>query len=119
MRKDGWTLAEVLELIGTLVIEPVFAAHSAESNRRTLLRKQQRIAQRLLERLDPALTPGQQRSLWSSIRMEMTAAWQTEELPRERLSVADEREQILFYLIEILYQVVPAFYEEKIGRAHV
>ena len=30
--------------------------------------------------------------------MELTTAWQTEELPRERLTVADEREQILFYL---------------------
>src|SRR5256885_16717739 len=44
--------------------------------------------------------------------MELTAAWQTEELPRERLTVADEREQILFYLVEVLYRVVPAFYEE-------
>jgi phosphoenolpyruvate carboxylase len=116
LKQDGWTLAEVLELIQSLSIEAVFAAHSTESNRRTLLRKQQRIAQRLLERLDPALTPDEQRNLWSSIRTEITTAWQTEELPRERLTVADEREQILFYLLEILYQVVPAFYEE-IGAA--
>ncbi|MGP8033114.1 MAG: phosphoenolpyruvate carboxylase [Steroidobacteraceae bacterium] len=109
---QGWTLPEVLELLGSLSIDPVFAAHSAEATRRTLLRKQQRIAQRLLERLDPALTPSAQRNLWSSIRLEMTAAWQTEDLPRERLNVADEREQILFYLLEVLYQVVPAFYEE-------
>ena len=112
LKSQGWALPEVLELIGSLSIDPVFAAHSAESNRRTLLRKQQRIAQRLLERLDPALTPNQQRNLWSSIRLEMTTSWQTEELPRERLTVADEREQILFYLLEVLYQVVPAFYEE-------
>ena len=116
LKQGGWTLAEVLELIQSLSIEAVFAAHSTESNRRTLLRKQQRIAQRLLERLDPALTPDEQRNLWSSIRTEITTAWQTEELPRERLTVADEREQILFYLLEILYQVVPAFYEE-IGEA--
>ena len=112
LRDGGWQLAEVLELIGSLSISTVFAAHSTDSNRRTLLRKQQRIALRLLERLDPSLTPTEQRNLWSSIRMEMTAAWQTEELPRERFTVADEREQILFYLLEILYPVVPAFYEE-------
>ena len=112
LKQDGWALGEVLDLIATLSIEPVFAAHSTDSNRRTLLRKQQRIADRLLERLDPALAPSEQRNLWNSIRMEMTAAWQTEELPRERLTVADEREQILFYLIEVLYPVVPAFYEE-------
>jgi phosphoenolpyruvate carboxylase len=112
LKARGLTQAEVMDLIGSLSIEPVFAPHSTEASRRTLLRKQQRIAQRLLERLDPSLTPHEARSVWNNIRMELTTAWQTEELPRERLTVADEREQILFYLTEILYRVVPAFYEE-------
>ncbi|HEY1874503.1 MAG TPA: phosphoenolpyruvate carboxylase [Steroidobacteraceae bacterium] len=116
LKAKGLSQQEVCELIGTLSIQPVLAPHSTEASRRTLLRKQQRIAQRLLERLDPSLTPNESRSIWSNIRMELTTAWQTEELPRERLTVADEREQILFYLVEILYRVVPAFYEE-IGQA--
>ena len=112
LKARGLGLAEVLKLLGCLRIEPVFAAHSTESIRRTLLRKQQRIAQLLLDRLDPTLTPHAARNIWSSIRMEITAGWQTEEHPRERLTVADEREQILFYLTDMLYRVVPAFYEE-------
>ena len=112
LKSRGLSLEEVLSLLGRLRIEPVFAAHSLESTRRTLLRKQQRIAQHLLDRLDPMLTPQDSRNLWSSIRIELTTAWQTEELPRERLTVGDEREQVLFYLIEVLYRVVPAFYEE-------
>jgi phosphoenolpyruvate carboxylase len=112
LKARGLSETQVLELIGSLSIEPVFAPHSIEASRRTLLRQQQRIAQRLLERLDPGLTPHESRSVWNNVRMELTAAWQTEELPRERLTVADEREQILFYLVEILYRVVPAFYEE-------
>src|SRR6266853_998895 len=103
LKSQGLSAAQVLELIGSLSIEPVFAPHSTEASRRTLLGKQQRIAQRLLERLDPTLTPNEARSVWNSIRMELTAAWQTEELPRERLTVADEREQILFYLVAILH----------------
>src|SRR5947209_1981065 len=116
LKARGLAAAEVLELVRTLSIEPVFAPHSTEASRRTLLRQQQRIAHRLLERLDPSLTPNEARTIWSSIRMELSIAWQTEELPRERLTVADEREQILFYLVEILYPVVPAFYEE-LGQA--
>jgi phosphoenolpyruvate carboxylase len=112
LKARGYSLNEVLELIGGLSIQPVFAPHSTEASRRTLLRKQQRIAQRLLERLDPSLTPHEARGVWNNIRMELTTAWQTEELPRERLTVADEREQILFHMLEILYRVVPAFYEE-------
>ena len=112
LKAQGLSAAEVIDLLGGLSIEPVFAPHSTEASRRTLLRKQQRIAQRLLERLDPSLTPHEARVIWDNVRLELTTAWQTEELPRERLTVADEREQILFYVLEILYRVVPAFYEE-------
>ncbi len=44
--------------------------------------------------------------------MEVTSGWQTEAHPRERLTVADEREHALFYLAEVIYRVVPALYEE-------
>ena len=50
------------------------------------------------------------------MRAEITAAWQTEDHPRERLTVADEREHVLFYLGEVLYRVVPDFYEEVAAR---
>jgi len=46
------------------------------------------------------------------VRLEITSIWQTEEHPREGLTVVDEREHVLFYLIDILYRIVPLFYEE-------
>ncbi|MGH8285930.1 MAG: phosphoenolpyruvate carboxylase, partial [Steroidobacteraceae bacterium] len=112
LKTGGASLEDVLDLIGSLRIEPVFTAHPTESTRRTMLRKQQRVAQLLLGRLDPTLAPNERRSLWGRVRAEMTTAWQTEEHPREKLTVADEREHVLFYLIEVLYRVVPAFYDE-------
>jgi phosphoenolpyruvate carboxylase len=93
-------------------IEPVFTAHPTESTRRTILRKQQHIAQGLLDRLNPALMIAELDTLWSRMRLEIASIWQTEEHPREDLTVSDEREHVLFYLIEILYRVVPLFYEE-------
>jgi phosphoenolpyruvate carboxylase len=112
LKAGGLALEEVLELIRSLSIEPVFAAHPSESPRRTILRSRRRIAQLLLNRLDPTLTPSESRAVWSDIRQEITAGWQTEDHPRERLTVADEREHVLFYLGEVLYRVLPAFYEE-------
>ncbi|MFO7275436.1 MAG: phosphoenolpyruvate carboxylase [Pseudomonadota bacterium] len=112
LRRQGLTLEEVLDLLGTLSIEPVFTAHPTESTRRTILRKRQHVARLLFQRLDPTLTPNETRAIWGQIRTELTAGWQTEDHPRERLTVADEREHVLFYLIEILYRVVPAFYDE-------
>ncbi len=112
LKARGLALQEVVDLLGVLRIEPVFMAHPTESTRQTILTQQQRIADNLLDRLDPTLTPNEVRQLWSSIRIELTAGWQTEDHPREKLTVADEREHVLFYLVEILYRVVPAFYEE-------
>ena len=102
----------MLELLKQMRIEPVFTAHPTESARRTMLRKNQRIAGLLLDRLDPTLTPQELRQNWSRVRTEVTTAWQTEDHPRERLTVADEREHVVFYLAEILYRILPAFYDE-------
>jgi phosphoenolpyruvate carboxylase len=112
LKVDGLSLEDVLKLVGTLRIEPVLTAHPTESTRRTVLRQQQHVAQLLLDRLNPTLTPNDMRALWGGIRIELTAGWQTEDHPREKLTVADEREHVLFYLTEVLYRVVPPFYEE-------
>jgi phosphoenolpyruvate carboxylase len=112
LKARGLTLEKVLELLRRIRIEPVFTAHPTESARRTMLRKNQRIAELLLDRLDPTLTPQELRQNWSRVRTEVTTAWQTEDHPRERLTVADEREHVVFYLAEILYRILPAFYDE-------
>ncbi len=112
LKDEGLALEDVLDLLAGLRIEPVFTAHPTESTRRTMLRKQQHIAELLLDRLDPTLTPQQTRAVWSQIRTEITTGWQTEDHPRERLTVADEREHVVFYLAEILYRVLPTFYDE-------
>jgi len=112
LKAAGMDAAKVLELLSGVTIYPVFTAHPTESTRRTMLRKHQQIADLMIERLDPTLTPFERRSVWERIRMEVTSSWQTDAHPRERLTVADEREHVLFYLAEVVYRVVPALYEE-------
>jgi phosphoenolpyruvate carboxylase len=112
LQQDGVALEQVLRSIASMSIEPVFTGHPTESTRRTILRKQQHIAQDLLDRQNPASTSAELDTLWARVRLEVTSIWQTEEHPREGLTVADEREHVLFYLIDILYRIVPLFYEE-------
>jgi phosphoenolpyruvate carboxylase len=112
IKKRGLKLDEALELLRDTRIEPVFTAHPTESPRRTMLRQQQRIARILLDRLDTNATPQERRALWGRLRTEITTGWQTEEHKRDRLTVADEREHVLFYLVEILYRIIPSFYDE-------
>ncbi|HWW20347.1 MAG TPA: phosphoenolpyruvate carboxylase, partial [Steroidobacteraceae bacterium] len=116
LKSAGLSLSEILTLLQQLSIEPVLLAHPMESTRRTNLRRQQRMASLLLQRDNVSLAPNERRLLLERIRAEVSADWQTEEHPRDRLTIADEREHAVFYLAEILYRIVPAFYEE-IGTA--
>jgi phosphoenolpyruvate carboxylase len=112
LKARGLSLDQVVALLGQLRIEPVFTPHPTESTRRTLLRQRQRVARLLTSRLDPSLTPGERRSIIERVRTELTTGWQTAGSSRERLSVADEREHVLFFLVEVIYEVIPGFYEE-------
>lgn len=102
---------DVLTALDRVQFVPVFTAHPTESMRRSLLEKQQRMARLLVGRMDPDLTPREDRAAKERIRVEVTSAWQTEEHPSERPSVADELEHVLFYFTDVLYQVIPPFYE--------
>jgi phosphoenolpyruvate carboxylase len=112
LKAQGLSLQEVMELLASLRIQPILIAHPTESTRRTQLRRQQRMAAALLDRLNPSLDPQERRHVWSRLRTEITTGWQTEEHPRQRLTVADEREYAMFHFAEVLYRIVPSFYEE-------
>jgi phosphoenolpyruvate carboxylase len=79
----GLRLDDVQDYLGGILYEPVFTAHPTEATRRTLLEKQQIIARRLVDRLDPSRTP-----------------------------VRDERENVLFFLTDVIYRIIPVFYED-------
>ena len=112
LKAAGLTLPELRRMMLELWIEPVLTAHPTESTRRTLLRKQQKVAQLLLSRIGLSSSATETRTMWERVRAEITSGWQTAENSRERLSIADEREHVLFFIVEVLYQIVPIFYEE-------
>ena len=110
---DGGVSADtILEALEGLSVEPVFSAHPMEVTRRTLLTHRQSVARHLIQMLDPYLTPQEEQALMASIRMDITTSWQTEEHPREHVRVGDEAEHILFFLTDILYRIIPPFYEQ-------
>ncbi|MEJ2513805.1 MAG: phosphoenolpyruvate carboxylase [Gammaproteobacteria bacterium] len=98
--------------LDALSVEPVFTAHPTEPTRRTILLKQQTIARRLVERMNATLTPHEQSALLANIRAQVTEAWQTEEHPSTKITVADEMEHVLFFLGDVIYRVIPAVYDQ-------
>lgn len=111
LRDAGVQADEVAGLLERLNIEPVLTAHPTEPTRRTILRRQQDIVRRLIDMQNPALTPGEKAADFSSIRSDITTIWQTEEHPADARHAADELEHVLFFLTDVIYRVVPVFYE--------
>jgi phosphoenolpyruvate carboxylase len=118
-RSNGLTPQCLSELLSRLRITPVFTAHPTEATRRTLLTKEQRVARVLLRRMTGNLVPREQAAAADRLREEITLAWQTEEHLHDRPTVADEVEHVIFYLTDVIYEVVPDFYrsiEDAIAR---
>jgi phosphoenolpyruvate carboxylase len=105
----GLSTQALYEAILNLAIELVITAHPTEIMRRTLQHKYWRIAQALGELDRPDLTPFERESLIDSIRREITAAWETEEVRRERPSPLDEVRSALAVFEETLWDALPQF----------
>ena len=103
MKQQGVDRDALAKQINTLRIQPVFTAHPTEATRRTIQEKEYDIVLRLAEMLNPELTPDEEKLALNRIRSSLTSAWQTRLVPHQRPTVADELDNILFYLTDILY----------------
>ena len=111
LKAQGVDGDEIERALSTVSIQPVFMAHPTEVTRRTLLRKEHNIARHLVEMMDPYLTPHELEATLGQIRQEMATGWQTVESLDEGIRLRDEAEHVLFFLTDVLYRMVPPFYE--------
>jgi phosphoenolpyruvate carboxylase len=111
LKAEGVDADEIERVLNTVQLQPVFTALPTEVTRRTLLRKEHSIARHLVEMMDPYLTPTEVEASLGQIRQEMTTGWQTAEHPEEGIRLRDEAEHVLFFLTDVLYRMVPPFYE--------
>lgn len=113
LKDEGKTAQDVTRALRRIRVEPVFTAHPTEAVRRTLLKKDQRLARLLVDRFSTLdWTPQDEAANVERIAQELASGWQTEEQLPGRPTVADEVEQILFFLSEVLYRIAPALPED-------
>jgi phosphoenolpyruvate carboxylase len=105
----GVSPAALHDAIDRLRIELVVTAHPTEIMRRTLQQKYNRIARALAERDRTDLTPRECEELDDGLHREITAAWETEEVRRERPSPIDEVRSALTVFEQTLWHAVPDF----------
>jgi phosphoenolpyruvate carboxylase len=93
--EQGVAAERVADLARTMSVRPVFTAHPTEAARRSVLTKQRRIADLLLDiHLDET-------TRWARIGELVDLLWQTDELRLERPHVLDEARNALYYLDDL------------------
>ena len=97
------------QAVCALGIELVVTAHPTEIMRRTLQQKYRRIAACLARQDRPDLTPQEAQDILDDLRREITGAWETEEVRRERPSPLEEVRSMLAVFEETLWDVVPDY----------
>jgi phosphoenolpyruvate carboxylase len=99
----------LFEAVSQLRIELVMTAHPTEIMRRSLQHKYNRIAAALAGLDRPDLTPVERETLVETMRREITAAWETEEVRRERPTPLDEARSALAVFEETLWDAIPQY----------
>ncbi len=116
LRDAGVRHREVEQLLGRLLLMPVFTAHPTEAKRRTILTKLAAIAD-VLRTLDAgAHGPEEERAAHEVLREEIVSLWQTEETRAYKPDVMDEVRNGLYYFETTLYDLAPRV-AESLERA--
>jgi phosphoenolpyruvate carboxylase len=98
LKEDGYSLEEVVSLFGQLDIQPTLTAHPTEARRRTVLRKQKRIAN-LLSTLDwSEATPAERADTLDDLHAQIAFLLATDEIRADRPTVQEEVEQGHYFL---------------------
>ena len=92
-----------------LRIDLVMTAHPTEIMRRTLQRKYNAMAQALAGLDRPDGTPLERDALGADLRREITAAWETEEVRRDRPSPLDEARSAFGVFEHTVWDAVPQY----------
>ena len=109
LRSSGVSPDDLHRAVCHLRIELVVTAHPTEIMRRSLQHKYRRIADALAELDHSDVTCLERETLVETLRREITAAWETEEVRRERPLPLDEVRSALAVFEETLWDALPLF----------
>ena len=107
----GIAASEIGRALAQAHVSPVLTAHPTEVQRKSILDAERDIA-RLLEKRESTITERDRLDNEASIRARVAQLWQTRMLRAEKLTVADEVENVLsFYPLTFLRQI-PRLYTD-------
>ena len=113
LKAEGFNAEEVQEMLGRMLIMPVFTAHPTESRRRTTRQILKSVSQ-LLAKLDSKDLFHQQQDQLKDLLLDyVVLLWQSSEMRDRRPTVMDEvRNTGLYFFENTLFDLVPRIYEQ-------
>ncbi len=111
LAKNDVPLARVLETLAALDIQPTLTAHPTESRRRSVIAKQDRIAELLVMCNRDDLTSVQNAAIESEMRQSLSLLIATDEIRARRLDVIEVRNGI-HYLGGAIWNAIPGLYRD-------
>ena len=108
----GVSFEDLMSTLNHLDVQPTLTAHPTESRRRSVIAKQDRIAELLITRNQSALTASEERALESDVRQTLAQLLATDEIRSRRLDVIDEVRNGIHYLGGAIWSAVPALYRD-------
>ena len=107
LKAGGHDLDRVRALLERLDIQPTLTAHPTEARRRTILRKQRRVAELLGEIRGPDVVPSEVEEAVHQLRQQLVLLLETDEIRPRRPTVEEEVEQGLYFLQGSIPETAP------------
>ncbi len=111
LKKENIAEETIKNILDKIEIIPVFTAHPTEAARQTILRKILKISRLLLERELFINTEVESLDINIKLQTEIALLWQSNEIRFQKVTVKDEIQNGLFFFKEVLYEVIPKFYQ--------
>ena len=111
LHERGYTLEQVLNLVQSLDIQPTLTAHPTEARRRTILYKQQDLAE-LLGQLHRDLTPQQREDTLHQIHNQIDLLVASDNIRASKPTVIDEVTNGLHYLRNSIWVTLPRVHQD-------
>ena len=107
----GYTLEQTLDAVARLDIQPTLTAHPTEARRRTILYKQQDLAD-LLELLRQDLTPQRREAIIRRIHNQIALLIASDNIRASKPTVSDEVYNGLYYLRNAIWTTLPQIHQD-------
>ena len=112
LKEAGVSSDDALELLNSIDIQPTLTAHPTEARRRSILFKQQNIADQLLRLRQEVLTPEERKAAENSIASQISLLFATDEVRANKMRVENEVEHGLYFLTTSIWETIPKVHND-------